>query len=507
MQSWLGTLAALTAATLVALVIHGLGFTEANLVMVYLLAVVAVAARWGALPAAAASVMSVLLFDLLFAQPYYRFTVRDTQYLVTFAVMLIVGLMAGTLTTRVRYQADVARRNERRTEALYRLSRRLTAISQNIHLIEEAENVVGEVFDAHAVVFLPDHQGQIRPILDHAATFAASATEFTAAQWVLEHNEAAGCGTNTLPSAEALYVPMATPNRVAGVLAVQPVNAGEPLSPDARQLLDTYAAQIALALERSRLAAKSQRAEVQVETEKLRSSLLAAVSHDLRTPLAAIAGAASSLTESCDVLDPITRQELLDTIREESERLTRLVENLLHMTRLSSGRITLNRHWQPLEDVIGSTLNRLDRQLVGRDVCVQLAEGLPLAHLDEILMESVFVNLIENATRYSEPGSPLEICGQEVAGGIAVEIADRGRGLVPGDEQQIFETFYRGADAKPDRRGTGLGLAICKAIVRAHGGTIEARNRNGGGTVIRFTIPHDDSPPVVDLVTAEVSRP
>jgi two-component system sensor histidine kinase KdpD len=420
--------------------------------------------------------------------------------------------LASTLTTRVRYQAEVARRNERRTEALYRLSRRLIAVSKTLPLIEEAEKSVSEVFDAHAVIFLPEDQGRIRPIIGHAATFAASATEFAAAQWVLDHDEPAGRGTNTLPGATAFYLPMATPKGVVGVLAIQADVDGGLLSPDARQLLDTYATQIAFALERNRLAEQSQQAELQIETEKLRSSLLAAISHDLRTPLAAIAGAASSLSESFDSLDTPTRRELLETVREESERLARLVENLLHMTRLSSGRITLNRQWQPLEDVIGSALNRMERQLAGRDVSIKLPDDLPLVHLDEVLVESVLVNLIDNAVKYSEPIAPLEIRGEAVAcgasslGGVAVEVADRGRGLLPGDEQLIFERFYRGSDAKPDRRGTGLGLAICQAIVRAHGGTIEARNRPGGGTVIRFVIPHDESPPVLNLAAVGQSQ-
>jgi len=507
LRPWLGTAAALGLATLIALGIDTLGFTEANLIMVYLLAVVAVAARYGALPSVAASLLSVLLFDVLFTQPYYRMTVHDTQYLVTFAAMLVVGLLASTLTARVRYQADVARRNERRTEALYRLSRRLTAIAKTSELIEESERTVSEVFDTYAVIFLPDEQGKIRPILDHLATFAASAAEFVAAQWVLDHDEPAGAGTNTLPNAEATYLPMATPNGVAGVLAVQAENANDPRSPDARQLLETYATQIAFALERIRLADESQQAELRIETEKLRSSLLSAVSHDLRTPLAAIAGAASSLDENRDALNATVRGELLETIREESERLTRLVENLLHMTRLSSGRITLNRQWQPLEEVIGSALRRTERQLAGREVRIELAEHLPLAHLDDVLVESVLVNLIENATKYSEPGSPLEIRGEPVARGVAVEIADYGRGFLPGDESRIFETFYRGADAKPDRRGTGLGLSICNAIVRAHGGSIEARNRAGGGATIRFTIPSDESPPSLNLAATEPSRP
>jgi two-component system, OmpR family, sensor histidine kinase KdpD len=404
---------ALALATLICLAIDAFGFTEANLVMVYLLAVVAVAARYGALPSVAASVLSVLLFDALFTEPYYWFTVHDTQYLLTFAVMLAVGLLASTLTARVRYQADVARRNERRTEALYRLSRRLTAAQKTSQLIEEAEKTISEVFDAYAVIFLPDDQARIRPVVGHLATFAASATEFAAAQWVLDHDEPAGRGTNTLPNAEAVYLPMATPNGVVGVLAVQAKNSGEALSLDARQLLDTYATQIALAVERNRLSDESQQARIQIETEKLRSSLLSAVSHDLRTPLAAITGSASSLSETFDSLDAAMRHELLETIRQESERLTRLVENLLHMTRLSSGRITLNRQWLPLDEVIGSALHRMERMLAGREVRVELAENLPLACLDDVLIESVLVNLMDNAVKYSDPGSPLEIRGEE----------------------------------------------------------------------------------------------
>lgn len=502
---WLGTATVLALATVVTLAIAALGFTEANLVMVYLLAVITVAARYGTAPSVAASLVSVLLFDVLFTQPYYRITVHDTQYLLTFAAMLVVGLLASTLTARIRYQAHVARCNERRTEALYRLSRRLTAIGKRSQLIDEAEQIVSEVFEAHAVIFLPDDNGKIRPIVGHLATFAASAAEFVAAQWVLDHDEPAGRGTNTLPNAEAVYLPMTTPHGVVGVLAVQAATASELPSPDSRQLLDTYATQIAFALERNRLAEKSQQTELDIRTEKLRSSLLSAVSHDLRTPLAAIAGAASSLVESSAALDAVTRRELLETIREESERLTRLVENLLHMTRLSSGRIALDRQWQPLDEVIGLALHRMARQLTGREVRVELADTLPLAHLDEVLMESVLVNLIENATKYSEPDSPLEIRAEETPNGIAIEIADRGRGLIPGDEGRIFEMFYRGADAKPDRRGTGLGLAICNAIVRAHGGTIEARNRPGGGAVIRFTVPHGETPPILDILGAEQS--
>lgn len=497
---WLEMAGALSVSTLVAFGFDALGFGEANLVMVYLLAVVFVGTRHGTWPTVAAAVLGVLLFDFLFIEPFFSFSVTDTQYFVTFTVMLLVGLVASTLTLRLRRQFDVASRNERRTEALYRLSRRLTTISDRHQLIEEAERMVSEVFDAHSVIFLPDINRKIRPIFDHPAMFAASASEFAAAQWVLDHNEAAGLGTNTLPSAQSLYLPMATPNGVVGVLAVQPASGDQRFfSPDARQLLDTYATQIAFALEREQLDEQSRVAEVEIETEKLRSSLLSAVSHDLRTPLAGIAGAASSLAEAADSLPHSTRQELLETISDESKRLTLLVENLLHMTRLSSGAIEVDRQWQPVEEVIGSALNRMDRVLEGRPVEVELDDELPLGHFDEVLIEQVLVNLLDNAVKYSSAGTPIHITGRREDGGVAIAVSDRGRGLASGDEEQVFEMFYRGAGARPDRRGTGLGLAICQAVVRAHGGTIRAENRSGGGATFRFVIPHDGPPPVIKL--------
>jgi two-component system sensor histidine kinase KdpD len=500
LRPWIGTAVALAVATAVAFGFDALGYSEANLIMAYLLAVVFVGSQYGAWPSVAASVLAVFLFDVFFTVPYYRFTVHDPQYLITFAVMLIVGLFASTMMARRRYQAEVARRNERRTEALYRLSRRLTTISDRHQLIDEAERMVSEVFDAHAVIFLPDADRKIRPILDHPAMFAASASEFAAAQWVLDHNEPAGIGTNTLPSAQSLYLPMATPNGVVGVMAVQPDQPDQKFFPsDVRQLLETYTTQIAFALERDQLAEQSRLAAVEIETEKLRSSLLSAVSHDLRTPLAGIAGAASSLAEASDSLPVLTRQELLDTICDESKRLSLLVENLLHMTRLSSGTIQVDRHWQPVEEVIGSALNRMDRPLEGRHVEVELDDNLPLGHFDEVIIEQVLVNLLDNAVKYSAPGTPILITAERENNGVALAVSDRGRGLAPGDEEHVFAMFYRGADARPDRRGTGLGLAICQAVVHAHGGTIRAENRLGGGTTVRFVIPHAGTPPVIEL--------
>lgn len=487
-----------TAATLINLLMNRGGFSEANLLMVYLLAVVTIASKCGSLPSFAASVASVLIFDLLFTQPYYRVTVYDSQYLVTFAVMLIVGLLASTLTSRVRYQADAARRNERRAEALYRLSRRLANTAKTADLMRETEQIVSEVFDAHAVIYLPNEDRKVRPILGHVASFAASAKEFATAQWVLDHNEPAGAGTNTLPSSEALYLPLSTRDNVAGVMAIQPAKANTRLSIDARQLLETYATQIAFAIERNNLSERTQRAELESETEKLRSSLLSAVSHDLRTPLAAIAGAASSLDANInkESIDSASH-DLLETIVDESQRLANLVENLLHMTRLSSGKVQINRQWQPVEEVVGSALHRLDHVLTEREVQIQIEGDLPLVNGDDILLETILVNLIDNALKYSPAHSPIEILCESVSDGIAIQVADRGCGILPGDEVKIFEKFHRGSGKNTDRRGTGLGLAICEAIVRAHKGTITANHRPGGGTIARFTIPNETTPPQI----------
>jgi two-component system sensor histidine kinase KdpD len=494
-KEWLGAAAALTVASAVAIAFHTWGFSEANLVMIYLLGVVISAVLFGRGPAIAASVGAVLLFDVLFTEPYLWVTVEDSQYLVTFLVMLSVGLISSTLAARIVRQAQAARDNQRRTEALYLLTRRLAGMSDTKQVVAESERSIAEVFDAYAVVFLPDQNGKILPILDDLHLFAASASEFAAAQWVFDHNQPAGAGTDTLPLAQALYLPLAVPSGVLGVLALQPGAEGgfRPLSD--RHLLDTFASHVALAIERARLAEDARQSRLAAETEKLRSSLLSAVSHDIRTPLAGIAGASSTLATSYESLDSSTRNELLTTINEESERLSQLVENLLHMTRLSSGKVTIDRQWHPLEDVIGSTLGRMERQLEGRSVEVELDDDTTLGHFDSVLIEQLLVNLLDNAVKNSPPGAPIVVAAHATAAGVELQVADRGKGFASGDEERVFELFYRGIDCRPDRRGTGIGLPICRAIAEVHGGTIEARNRPGGGAIVRVAIPHAERPP------------
>jgi two-component system, OmpR family, sensor histidine kinase KdpD len=261
-------------------------------------------------------------------------------------------------------------------------------------------------------------------------------------------------------------------------------------------LLEAFAGQAAAALERAQLARDAERIKVEVETERLRNSLLSAVSHDLRTPLAAIAGASSTLLDGGEALDAKTRQELLQTVLEESESLNRLVGNLLDTTRLEAGALRLHSEWQSLEELLGVVLNRLGRQLERHPVTTRLPPDLPLVRADGVLLQQVLLNLLENAAKYSPPGAPVEVSAAARDGELVVEVADRGRGLPAGDEQRIFDKFHRSADVA-GRAGAGLGLTVCKGIVQLHGGRIEAENRPGGGAVFRFTLPVEPLPPEV----------
>ena len=291
--------------------------------------------------------------------------------------------------------------------------------------------------------------------------------------------------------------PLAGPHGVVGVLALRPIELGRFSSPDQRQLLETLASQVALAIERDRLAEQAQKVLVQAEAERLRATLLSSVSHDLRTPLAAIAGASSSLLESPDPFDPAARRELLQTIFDESNRLALLVDNLLHITRIESGGVSINKQWHPIEEVVGSALGRMKKTLAGRPVETHLPQDLPLVALDGVLMEQVLVNLLENAAKYTPAGSPIDLRAQLEGKHMVLEVADRGPGLSDAERQRVFDKFYRGAAASAGQRGAGLGLAICRAIVEAHGGRIWEENRPDGGARFLFTIPLEGEQPQI----------
>jgi two-component system sensor histidine kinase KdpD len=478
-------------------------FGLSNLIMVYLLGVVAVAARSGRAPTVLASLLSVATFDFFFVPPYFSFAVSDTQYMVTFAVMLVVALVISGMTVRIRAQADSARDRERRTAALYAMSRELANTRGVTSLLAIAIQHVVEAFPVEVAVLLPDATGRLGAPSVPVAVLRMDASEQAVAQWVFEHKELAGLGTSTLPGATALYVPLIGSRGAVGVLGVKPTEAHAFDSPEQLHLLETFANQTALAIERAVLAEEAQAAQLRVQGERLRNSLLSSVSHDLRTPLAVITGSASTLLESGSALEAAVRRDLLQTIRVEAERLNRLVQNLLEMTRLEGG-VEVRKEWHSIEEVVGAALSRLELILGDRPVHTEIAKDLPLAPMDDVLVEQVLINLLENAAKYTPAGSTIDVRAWAEDDRVMVEVADRGPGLSAGDESRIFEKFYRGA--APDSRGAGLGLAICRAIVEAHGGRIWAQNRPDGGAAFRFFLPIEGEPPHVGPAQTDPSQ-
>jgi two-component system sensor histidine kinase KdpD len=322
------------------------------------------------------------------------------------------------------------------------------------------------------------------------------------AQWVHEHSEPAGRTTATLGGAEALHLPLVGSRGPVGVLAVRLGTEARTPRTDQMHLLETFANQAALALERALLARDAHRQRLAAEGERLRNAILAAVSHDLRTPLAVISGAAGSLAWSEGRLAEEARRDLILTIHEEAERMNRLANNLLEMGRLQSRSITLRREWQPLEEVCGAALYQLESSMQGREVLLRVPEDLPLVAIDEVLIERVLVNLLENALRYSPAGTPIELVASARREEMTVEVLDRGPGIPAGEEEQVFDKFFRGETAR-SRHGVGLGLAVARAIVEAHGGRIWAENRDGGGAAFRFTLPIGGEPPALDAGSEE----
>jgi two-component system sensor histidine kinase KdpD len=459
-----------------------------NLAMLYLLGVVGIAVKCSRPVSVLGSVISVAAFDFVCVPPYGTLRVSSPESVITLAGMLIVALVISAQTARIRRQATQSQSSERRTQALYRLSRRLAEKSRGFDAARTAAEVAEELFEARVVVFLPD-AGRISFRRRTSDVLPVASAEEEVAQWVFEHRQKAGRGLPQFGTADAFYLPLAGAREVVGVMAFLPRDAAaaeELLAPEQQAILDSFAGQAGLAMENLRSQAEAERMTLQMETEQMRSSLLSAVSHDLRTPLATITGAASALRSQGERMAPETREELLDSISDEAERLSRLVSNLLDMTRLESG-IELRRDLYPLEEIVGSALQRMEPRLGKRPVRVDLPDSLPLVYVDDVLLGQVIVNLVENALKYTPAGTALDVMAGSNQATIWIDVADRGPGFTPGEEERVFDKFYRGRGHQVS--GAGLGLAICKAIVRAHQGAIEALQRPGGGALVRITLP------------------
>jgi two-component system sensor histidine kinase KdpD len=465
-----------------------------DVAMLFMLGVVLVASRRSRAPSAMASVLAIALFDVLFVPPYGTFAVSDARYVLTFTVMLVVALLMGDLTGRVRRQAEAARLRERTTATLYALSRDLASARQRADLARVLLRHLHDLFGGAVALYLPDGADHVERIASlPGAVIGDAAKEHATAQWVHLHGQPAGRGTETLPAAEAHYVPLATPGLRLGAIGVRP----EPLDrfDDAgqRHLLEAMVGQAAVALERTGIADEARRVHLVAEAERLRTALLSSLSHDLRTPLGAIEGAASALLAD-DAATPDVRRELAGTVLDEARRMHRLVANLLEMVRLESGELQVKREWHVVRDLVGVALHRTDHALAGREVSVQVPEDLPLVPVDEILLEQALVNLLENAAKHTAPGTPVEVGARSLRGAVELWVADRGPGLPPGDPARLFEKFERGGAAVS---GAGLGLSIARGIVVAHGGRIWAEARPGGGATFRLTLPIVGTPPLM----------
>ena len=474
------------------------------------------AMRGGRGPAMWVFNLSVAAFACFFVPPSLTCAVADMGSLVTVSVLGGAALVISTLTLRLRQHAAAARQRARQTAALSAMSRALARRRSVDEILQAAARHISAVFESRVALLVPQASGRLAPwprgtgeasrAAGEPALFVPDAREAGIAQWVYEHHHLAGLGTTTLPRAEALYLPLVAARGTVGVLGVRPAQPRRVLPPEQGAWLETFASQTALALERVRLAEEAQQAQRQVETERLRNALLSSVSHDLRTPLTAITGATSTLLEEDVRLDAPTRHALLQTVHQEADRLHRLVSNVLAMTRLEAGAIQVHTEWQPLEEVVGAALMRLEVPLRDRPLTTHLPADLPLVPLDGVLIEQVLINVLDNALKYTPPGSPLSLAAWTTDGAMTVEVADQGPGLPPGEEQRVFDKFYR-AQRPGAASGAGLGLTICRGIMAAHGGQIWAENRSGGGTALRFTLPLAGTLPAMGTALETASAP
>ncbi|MBF0272126.1 MAG: DUF4118 domain-containing protein [Magnetococcales bacterium] len=463
----------------------------ANIVMIFLLSVVFAAVRFGRGAAILAAFLSVAAFDFFFVPPRFTLVVHDVQYLVTFTVMLIVALVIGQLTAGLRFQASAACKREQRMQALYEMSRDLSSALSVEQIIEICQRFIKRGFNASVAVFVPGSQERLS-LAEGSANLDKA--ECGIAQWSFDHGQYAGLGTDTLPSAHALYVPLKAPSRLCGVLALVPDETIWELPPGQQQLLDTSSTLIAIALERIHYVILARDSQVSMESERLRNSLLSAISHDLRTPLTVITGLADAMRMASPPLSA-PHLGLAEAIRDEVSRTSTMVNNLLDMARMQMGQIVLKRSWQTLEEVIGLSMNNCASLLTRHAVHISLPADLPLLEMDTGLMERVFNNLLENATKHTPSGSIITISACLEGSAVQVSVCDNGPGLPPGMESRLFEKFTRG---KMESKvvGFGLGLAIVRAIIEAHGGTVWAETLSAGGACFHALLPVGNPPAI-----------
>ena len=429
----------------------------------------------------------MLAYDYFFLPPYYTFSISNRESFFTLVVMLIVAQVISQLTILIRHQTEASRLNESQTSALYTLSRQLSSMRGMDKLLNAGITYIAELFDCKVIALLPK-AGHLDIRARCRTNQALDAKELGIAQWVYELGQKAGLGTDSLPFSKALYIPLLGSQEVIGVLRIHPSKNEYFASPEKMHLLEACVNQIALALEVDRLQEQKKMSELQTEKDRVRSTLLQSISHDLRTPLLSIIGAASTQIEMAKKLDAPKIRKLGKDIYVEADQLSRLINNLLQITYLESDAINLQKQRLSLKDLIHVIIKGASKKLGKRSIQINIPANLPLIPFDNTLLQEVFLNLIDNAVKFTPPDTPIEIEVTQEKNKVVVSIKDHGPGIVLDEVNHLFEKFYRGRMLTTER-GLGLGLAICRIIIEAHGGKIWAENRTEGGAIFRFTLP------------------
>ncbi|MGE0233154.1 MAG: ATP-binding protein, partial [Flavobacteriaceae bacterium] len=462
----------------------------ASLSLVFLTGVLITATRFGLWPSLYAATASFFTYNFFFTEPYHTFAMHRRDDLLTLALFYVASVLAGNLASRLRNQVNAQRAIAKRTVSLYEFSRKLASTASLDDVIWTAVSNIGAILQCQVVALTPDANGRLEISGAFPPRDELDVRNYSAALWTWQHGELAGWTTATLPSAEWLFVPLKTAQGTQGVIGIT-FEARHTLTPEELRILEALRDQVAIAVERIRLVSDLQNSRILSETERLRSALLSSVSHDLRTPLVSIIGAASSLIEADSALGALGRRQLAETIREEGDRLNRYVQNLLDMTRLGYGALKLNRQPSDSLEFVGMAAHQLGSALKEHKLILDLAHDLPAVDVDPILMQQVFANVLDNAAKYAPEGSSIGVTGSIEGDYLTIAVSDEGPGIPPADRNRIFDMFFRVRAGDGQRAGTGLGLAICKGIVDAHGGTIRATpaKTDGTGTRIEIRLP------------------
>ncbi|SMF84335.1 two-component system, OmpR family, sensor histidine kinase KdpD [Tistlia consotensis] len=494
--TYLWATGAVVAAGAVSLLVQRV-FPVESLSLFFLVAVLAVATRFGLWPSIYASVISFLGYNFFLTEPYYTFHVADRNVVLALLLFLVVAIATGNLAARLRAQAAAQRAIAKRTAQLYEFSRKIASAASLDDVVWAAVHHVASTLQCASLVLMPDSGAALAIVGGYPPEDQLEPKDWGAAEWAWDHREPAGWSSPTLPSSSWLFLPLVTPQGALGLLGVA-FGRRQPLAPDERRLLEALVDQVAIAIERTRLAADMEETRLLSETERLRAALLSSVSHDLRTPLVSIIGAASSLIEADAALGETGRRAMAETIREEGERLNRYVQNLLDMTRLGYGALQIRRDWVEPRELVGRAARQLRRVLQHHRLRFELPRDLPAVRGDPLLLEQVVANVLDNAAKYAPPGSEIVVAASLSAGRLTLGVSDQGPGIPEEDRGMIFDMFYRVRAGDAQAGGTGLGLAICKGILEAHGGAIraEAAHADGSGTRIVIELPVAAEPPI-----------